>query len=379
MWSLEPGWDYLNHGSYGACPRAVLDAQRDWRARIEASPVGFFSEALEPALDLVRARLGSLLGADPDDLALVPNATTGVNTVVQRWPLAKGDAVLVTDHGYQACTNAVRFSAERAGAEVVVAKVPFPLASPDEVVASVLAAVTPRTRFAVVDHVTSPTGLVLPIEPLVRGLQARGVQVLVDGAHAPGMVPLQLEALGADWYTGNLHKWVCTPKGSAFLWVRKDRQATTPPLVVSHGHSSPRRDRSRFQLEHALTATQDPTPWLCVGPALDVLETLEPGGLEGLMRHNHALALEAQGLLADALQVPRPAPASMIGALATLPLPAGVDAQALHRRLRAEHHIEVPVFSRPVPPTRAIRVSAQHYNRRAQYERLAALLPSLLA
>ena len=387
MWTLDPSITFLNHGSFGACPVPVMEAQTRWRARLESEPVRFYMRELEPAMDAVRARLGPFLGCDPEELVWISNATTGVNTVLRSLALKPGDEVLTTDHAYNACANALAFDAARTGAKVVVAKVPFPLTSPDEVTRAVLAAVTPRTRLALIDHITSPTGLIFPVKQIVDGLHARGVEVLVDGAHGPGMVPLDLRALGADWYTGNLHKWVCAPKGAAFLHVPKKRQAALRPLVISHGANATRTDRSRFRVEFDWPGTMDPTPWLCVPAALDALERLEPGGWPEVMRKNRALALEARAMLAAKLGVKEPAPAEMIGALAALPLP-GVEAgpgalpgagglDPLQDRLFLEHRIEVPLFSWPGDGRRLIRIAAQRYNTMSDYARLAGALKQL--
>src|SRR6185295_838133 len=232
-WQLDPSVAFLNHGSFGACPRAVLDAQDAWRARLEAEPVRFMNIELEPGLDVARAAVGAFVGCDPDDVAFVPNATTGVNTVVRSLDLSPGDELLTTDHVYNACRNVLHAVADKARARVVVAAVPFPLKSADVVVESVVGHVTPRTKLALLDHVTSPTGLVFPVLRLVAELANRGVASLVDGAHAPGMLPLDLRTLGAAYYTGNFHKWTCAPKGAAMLWVRRDLQPRVRPLVVS--------------------------------------------------------------------------------------------------------------------------------------------------
>ena len=375
---------FLNHGSYGACPRAVLELQRRLRDELEAEPVRFLGRVLEGRLDAARAARGAFVGADPDDLAFVPNATTGVNSVLRWLELSPGDEVVITDHVYGACRNALAVVTARAGATVVTVGVPFPTASPDEFVARVLAAVGPRTRLALLDHVTSPTGLVLPLEQLVRELSARGVDTLIDGAHAPGMLPLDLRALGATYYAANCHKWICAPKGSAFLYVRRDRQPGTRPLSISHGATDERTDRSRFHLEFDWTGTDDPTAYLCVPEALRVVGGLLPGGWPAVMARNRALALQARARLLQVLETAPPAPESMIGSLAAIPLPA-LGGQVprrrdpLHLALFERFAIEVPVMRWPGGTGRALRVSAQLYNTADDYERLATALVALRA
>ena len=327
---------------------------------------------------------GSFVGADPDDLAFVPNATTGVNAVLRWLDLGAGDELLATDHTYNACRNALEAVAARAGARVVVATLPFPAATPERVLDAVLARVSPRTRLALVDHVTSPTGLVLPIERLVRELETRGVDALVDGAHAPGMIPLDLGALGAAYYTGNCHKWICAPKGSGFLHVRRDRQKGVRPLVISHGANSPRADRSAFRLEFDWMGTADPTAYLTVPDAIRYMGSLLPGGWPALMAHNRGTALAARARLCAALGVPPPAPDSMIGSLAALPVPPGFGPAPVHGErdplqtaLFDRFAIELPVFTWTALSSRILRISAQLYNSAGDYERLAEALGAL--
>jgi isopenicillin-N epimerase len=210
-WALDPDVSFLNHGSFGACPRAVIEEREALYRVLERQPVEFLVRRLAERFDGARSALAVFLGADPEDLVAVANATSGVNTVLRSLSFSPGDELLTTDHAYNACRNALEHTAERWGARVVVARVPFPLESPGQVEETVLAAVTPRTRLALLDHVTSPTGLVFPIESLVPRLAERGVDTLVDGAHAPGMLPLHLGALGAAYYTGNCHKWTSRP------------------------------------------------------------------------------------------------------------------------------------------------------------------------
>jgi len=392
LWSLDRSVTFLNHGSFGACPIPVLEAQREWRTRLEAEPVDFLGRALEGHLDGVRAALGAFLGARADDLALVANATTGVGTVLRSLHFEPGDEILVTDHEYNAALNAARFVAERSGATVVVARIPFPIDDPSQVTAAVLGAVTPRTRLAMISHVTSPTALVFSIPELVAALRARGVETLVDGAHAPGMIPLDLDALGAAYYTGNCHKWMCGPKGSAFLHVRRDLQPDIRPLVISHGANSPREDRSRFRLEFDWTGTADPSAFLSLPVAIDLIGSL-PGGWPAHMAANHALALAGRDLLCEALGVPAPAPGVMLGSMAAVPLPEQADpalppgTTSVDQALFASYRVEVPITAFPVAaveaggvdePARYVRISAQRYNDVTQYGRLADALREML-
>lgn len=384
-WSLDPEVTFLNHGSFGACPTRVLEEQARLRARLEAEPVRFLHRELEALTDSARASLGAFLDADPDDLAFINNATTGVNTVLRSLRFAPGDELLTTDHEYNASKNVLDFVASHWGVKVVVAKLPWPVPSPQAVVDAVLAHVTERTRLLLIDHITSQTALVLPLTTIVRALRERGVETLVDGAHGPGQVPLSLRQLGAAYYTGNCHKWMCAPKGAAFLYVRKDLQPGIRPVVISHGYNSRRKDRSQFRLDFDWLGTDDPTPFLCVPRALEVMGGMLPGGWPEVMASNRARALAARAFLCQRLGVAPQCPEDMVGSMATVPLPDGFPAQPsvhgldpLQDRLLFEHRIEVPITPWPRPPHRHVRVSAQLYNSHAEYQRLAEALEALL-
>ena len=381
-WTLDPETVFLNHGSFGACPTVVLDFQHGVRERIERQPVQFFVRDLEMLLDQARDTLAGFLAADARDLVWVPNATAAVNAVLRSLELRPDDELLTTDHEYNACRNVLDFVAERSGARVVVASIPFPLDSVEAVVDAVLDRVTPRTRLALIDHVTSQTGLVMPIERLVRELADRDVETMVDGAHAPGMLPLDVPAVGATYYTGNCHKWICAPKGAAFLHVRRDRQQEVRPIAISHGANSPRPDRSRYQVEFDWVGTDDPSAYLSVPEAIRFMGSLLPGGWPALRQHNRELTLQGRRAICETLGIAPPCPDEMIGSLASIPLPPGADAplasplyaDPLQQELLDRFGIEVPVIPWPGPPGRLIRISGQLYNNQKQYDSLASAL-----
>ncbi len=388
LWGLDRSFTFLNHGSFGATPRPVIDERLRLLRHIESQPVRFYSREMESYTDHARTALAEFLRADPEGLVFVPNATTGVNTVLRSLEFTASDEILTTDHIYNACKNAAEFVAAKAGAKVVTVHIPFPAPPPGRIVDIVLAGVTPRTRLLLIDHVTSPTALVIPVAELVRVLAPRGVEVLVDGAHAPGMLPLDLVALGASYYTGNCHKWLCAPKGSAFLYIRKDARPKVRPLVISHGANSTRQDRSFLKLEFDWTGTGDPTPYLVIPRCIEFMETLYPEGPRAFMARNHELAVWAAEYFSETFATPRPCPPDMLGSMALAPIlppwqppssTAGVVRDPVGERLFADYRIEVPVTRWPGEGFRAFRVSAQAYNTEDDYRRLAEAVRSILA
>lgn len=368
---LDPDFLTVNHGSYGAAPRVVLDAQAEWRRRLETQPTWFMQRILPEALRRAAAALGEFVGARGEDIAFVDNATTGCNAVLLSLDFAAGDEILMLNHGYGAVRNTVRHVAARTGAVLVEAALPFP--DPDEqgIVAAVGARVGPRTRLVILDHITSPSALILPLEKLIAHCREAGVKVLVDGAHGPGQVPLDLDGLGADWYVGNCHKWLMAPKGCAFLWTRPDRQRDLHPVVISHGYGK------GYLAEFDWTGTRDPSPCLAVDAAIAFHRAL--GGPK-LMDRNNRLAHDGARLLVDRLGTRCGAGPAFHGSMQIVQLPLDGPgtperALALRARLLDEFRCDAPLHC--LAGNVWLRLSAQAYNTIDDYERLAEVAARL--
>jgi isopenicillin-N epimerase len=377
-WALSPDVVHLNHGSYGGCPRAVLDAAASWRARLEEAPMKFFVLEWQLAIDRARAALAAFVRAPEARLAFVPNATAGVAIALNSATLAAGDDVVTTDHAYRACRNQLARVAAARGARVVVAELPWPHDA-DAAVAAIEAAVTPRTRLALLDHVTSPTALRLPIERVVALLAARGIAIVVDGAHAPGQLELDVAALfeaGATYYAGNCHKWLCGPKGAGFVVAAPD--AAFAPVVTSHGASAEYGPPNRLHAELDWAGTHDPSAYLAVPAAIAHVAELG-GDWPSTIARNHALAVEMRERLVAALGGDARAylaPDDALGAMATVAIvpPAGVAPKQLEQRLLRDDW-EVAIVDFPRAPL--VRVSAHLYNRAEQADELGEKLRAL--
>lgn len=358
-WALDPAVVHLNHGSFGGCLRTVLAEADALRARMEANPMRFFVLEWQDELDRARAALAAFVGAPAERLVFVPSSTSGVAIALGSVALAAGDAVLVTDHGYRAVANQVARHASARGLDVVRVRVPLPFDA-DAFVAAVAAALTPRTRLAIFDHITSPTAIVLPIERLLPLCAARGIATIVDGAHAPGQLPLDIAALGATYYVGNNHKWLCAPKGSGFLVAAAD--APVVPVVTSHGATPAYGPPNRLHAELDWSGTHDPVPHLTV-PAAIAHVAAEGGGWPAIIARNHATVLAMCERLARR-------PHGPVGAMAALPitLPPGTAPLLLERQL-LEAGWEVPIVDFPSGPM--VRISAHVYNSAEQADLLA--------
>lgn len=380
-WNLDSNCVFLNHGSFGATSTAIRGEQRKWQDLLEDEPVRFYEDLAMEFMEDARKALALMLKCDAEDLALLENATTGVNTILRSLEFNEGDEILVPDHAYQACRNAIDYVSKRWGAKVVTVNIPFPIESSDQAISAIMSGVSERTVLAMIDTVTSPTGLRMPFEALVGLLEGRNVSVLLDAAHGIGMVPLNLDQLGASYTTSNCHKWLCAPKGSAFLHVRKDHQVNIHPLTISHGMSFPLGDTTRFRHEFDWTGTRDISALCSIPATIDYMATLVDGGWPAIMQRNHDLVMEGRRILCERLGIEAPCPESMIACIATLRLPAGGGAgiplhepDPLHKILQDKHNIQVPVWSWPSPEGRYIRISAQIYNHIDEYHYLAEAL-----
>ena len=359
----------------------MIAEQRKWQELMEQEPVRFFEELMPGLLQSSRQALGKFLHCSPEDLAFVSNATSGVNTVLRSLQFERGDEILVPNHAYQACRNSIDFVARRWGAKVVEVNIPFPIEGPQTVIGLMKSAYTSKTKLVMIDTVTSPTGLLMPFEELTAYFESRGVEVLLDAAHGIGMIPLNLATQGASYVTSNCHKWLCAPKGTAFLYVREDKQKKIQPLTISHGHTYPLGETTRFRHEFDWTGTQDISGWCALPAVIEGMADLVDGGWEGIMQHNHELAIQGRDILCDRLGIEQPCPNEMIACISTIKLPGEIlpkekmhEPDPLHHILSEKYNIQVPVWTWPSPAGRYLRISAQLYNSIEQYERLADAL-----
>ena len=382
FWPLEPGLTYLNHGTVGVTPLAVLEAQRSIRDDIERNPSRFLLRELceivvgQPRAERPRLRqaadaVGDFVGARGDDLVFVDNTTTGANAILRSSSLQAGDEILVSDFGYGGVTRAVTFAARERGAILRTAEMPYPVRSADEVVEAFAAAITPNTKLAVVDHVTSGSALVLPLAAIAERCRARGVAVLADGAHVPGAIALDIPSLGVDWYVGNLHKWLWVPRSSGILWTSPARQPALHPSVVSWGLDL------GFHAEFDMPGTRDPSPHLSAPAAIAFMHEL---GVDAVRHYNHALVWNGARRLAARWGTDFVTPEAMIGTMATVMVPEQLgstadDAARLRDALLFDHRIEVQVHD--FRGRLYLRISGQVYNEPADIDRLADAVLSL--
>jgi isopenicillin-N epimerase len=374
-WSLDPDVTYLNHGTVGVAPRRVLAAQQAIRDEMERQPSRFLLRDVSGLVGMPRSEptamrqaagvVASFVGAPSHDVVFVDNATTGVNAVLRSLPLAPGDEILVTDHNYGATARVAAFVARERRAHVRTATVPYPAYDPGRLVEAVSAAITSRTRIAVLDHISSESALIFPLAELTAACRAHGVAVLVDGAHAPGVLNLDVPALGADWYVANLHKWAHAPRSCGFLWAHPSRQAGLHPAVISWGLDQ------GFLAEFDWVGTRDPSPWLAAPDGIAFLQEL---GFDAVQRYNHGLAWHAAELLSTRWKTPLGVDEASVGFMVTLSLPPEFGstpeaAARLRDALLFEDRIEIQIHASH--GRLWARVSCQVYNEIGDVEKLA--------
>jgi isopenicillin-N epimerase len=370
-WDLDPDFLTVNHGSFGATPRCVTAAQRAWQDRMERQPTRFMSTVYPGAIRAAAAALGSFVNANGSDIVFVGNATEGCNAVLRSLPvLGPDNTVTLLSHAYGAVHNAVRFITAESGARIVLAAIPYPGPTEDLLVAAVAATLTPQTRLAVIDHITSGSAIVVPVQRIVAVCHAAGVPVLIDGAHAPGQIDVDLTAIGADWYVGNCHKWLCAPKGCAFLHAAPAAQAGLHPGTISHGYGQ------GFLAEFDWTGTTDPTRFLAVTEAIAFHQRL---GGAALRERNRRLAAQGAELIARRLNTGLGTSGPVAGAMATIRLPvedaSPAHALAIRRRLLAAG-TDAPVHA--LDGALWLRLSAFAYNELDDYARLGEVVAEVL-
>lgn len=373
-WLLDKNAIYLNHGAFGACPIPILEKQQEYRNMLENHPIRFMIREMDDLLYLSKTKLAVFTGVKEKDIVFVTNATQGVNTVLKSLKFKKGDEILITNHIYPACRNTVNYIAKMTGAHVVEAIIDFPVLSENNILEQLLFHVSAKTKIVLIDHITSPTGFIMPVAEIVSELDKKGIDTLVDGAHALGNIPLKIEELGAAYYTGNCHKWLCAPKGAAFLYARSDKKRQLDPLSISLCAG----DDKSFEQKFYWTGTHDPSPFICIADAIDFMGTLFPGGWDELMNHNQQMALEARKMIYARLDIPFPTPDYMLASMVAFPVKETINpvvgcfnsVDELQDKLFNNYNIEVPVNYWPSPPKRMIRISCQAYNTMKQYELL---------
>jgi isopenicillin-N epimerase len=376
---IKPGVTMLNNGSYGLTPEIVRDAQRELRARMEADPVRFFKADLEIYSDDTRRAIASFTNTQPENIALVPNGTFAVATVLNNLQLAPGDEILVTDHEYMATFNELGKVCRASGARVVVAKVPFPEVTPERVIDSVVGAMTDRTRVVMLSHIASASSIILPVKAIVEAAKDRGIDTFLDGAHTPGQLDLDIGDLDPTWYAASCHKWLMCPKGTGFISTSPNRKVGFKPMVLSCRVHETRDERAPYLCDFDYTGTNDYTGNLVIPVAIEHMGNQLPGGWDALRTRNHDLVIEGARAVCDAIGIEQHVPESMIGSMVSIPLPGACEpsdllGEGLWDRLYLNHGLQVPVWDLPGVCQRMIRISAQLYNTIEDYERLGEAL-----
>ncbi|HRF94203.1 MAG TPA: aminotransferase class V-fold PLP-dependent enzyme [Aggregatilineales bacterium] len=381
---IHPDVVFLNHGSFGACPLPVFEVYQGWQRELEAQPVEFMGRRADKLLDEARVALGEFLHCHPDDVVYVPNATVGMNTIARSIPLKAGDEILATDHEYGAVDLLWEFIVEKTGATYIRQPMPLPFTTPEAFIERLWSAVTPRTRVISISHLTSPTALIFPLEEIIRRARKAGIYPVIDGAHAPGQLPLNLTELDPDFYTGNCHKWMCAPKGAGFLYVRRELQDMIDPLIISWGYQPSTGKMlggglvlssatTRLVQQNQYQATRDISAYLSVPAAIDFQKQ---HNWDAERERCHQLAVETRQRIADLTEMHIVAPEEWLGQMFISPLPDTIDPNAFKQRLYDEFKVEAPIVVWNNQPF--IRISFQGYNTQADADAVVNALTVML-
>ncbi len=381
---IKAGLTMLNNGSYGLTPAVVRDAQIELQRRLEEDPVRFFKADLEDYCDDTRRAIAAFTRVDFQSIALVPNGTFAVATVLNNLKLNPGDEILVTDHEYMATFNELGKVCRATGAKVTIAKIPFPAVTPEQVVESVVGKMTDRTRVVLVSHITSASALVMPVREIVEAAKQRGIETFLDGAHTPGQIALDISSLDPTWYAASCHKWLACPKGTGFIYTSPNRKGGFKPMVLSCRVHETRPERDAFLCDFDYTGTNDYTGNLVIPVAIEHMGAQLPGGWDALRRRNHDLVIAGANAVCDALGIEQQVPESMIASMVSIPIPGQCEpstllGEGLWDRLYLNHGLQAPVWDLPGVCDRMIRVSAQLYNSPADYARLGQALTAELS
>lgn len=376
---IKTGLTMLNNGSYGLTPEVVRDAQRELRCHMEEDPVRFFKADLEDYTDDARRAIASFTNTNPQDIALVPNGTFAVATVLNNLDLEPGDEILLTDHEYMASFNELGKVCRATGARVVVAKIPFPDVTPEKVIESVVGAMTDRTRIVMISHIASASSLIMPVKEILDEAKRRGIASFLDGAHTPGQIDLNIGDLDPTWYAASCHKWLMCPKGTGFIYTSPGVREGFKPMVLSCRVHETRPERNAYLCDFDYTGTNDYTGNLVIPVAIEHMGAQLPGGWDALRHRNHEMVIEGAGVICEALGIEQRVPESMIGSMISIPIPGTCEpsnllGEGLWDRLYLNHGIQVPVWDLPGVCDRMIRISAQLYNTIEDYARLGEAL-----
>jgi isopenicillin-N epimerase len=383
LFLLDPQIVFLNHGSFGACPQPVFEAYQAWQRKLELQPVQFFGRDYADYDRQARQVLGGELNVEPDNIVYIPNATYGVNVIAHSLcdhlssPLQTGDEILTTDHEYGACNHAWDYACRKIGASYVCQPIPLPVPPQKEIVEQFWQGVTPRTRLIYLSHITSPTALRFPVEAICQRARQAGILTVIDGAHAPGQIPLDLKTIGADFYTGNCHKWMMAPKGSAFFYARPEVQHLVEPLIVGWGWN-PDPSQIKGPAFHSTlhwTGTRDPAAALTVPAAIQFAHAHD---WEAIRQECHTVLRQALQSLCDLTGLPPlyPLDSDLYRQMGIAPLPPDADLDAFRTSLYSDFHIEVPVIE--WNGNKFLRISVQGYNTPEDLEALVEAVKTLL-